>query len=110
MSENININEVVNNESNRILVPRKKGRPKVVADKKEYKKEYTKQYTKKIIEEKGEVYERLKNNIGKYNERCRKSYQILKKMYEDKEQNIKPEYMEEIIKLFNTVVTVQSTE
>jgi hypothetical protein len=104
MSEII-IQDTIQQERN-IIIPRKKGRPKIH----ENKQEYIKEYHKKLIKDKGEAYLKKKETTRQYSERCRKAYSLLKSMYEDKEQNIKPEYMEEIIKLFNTVVTVQSTE
>ena len=96
MLENANI--VNKHEENIVL--RKRGRPK----KTENKEERIKQYNKKIIEEKGEAYNKMKNNITKYNERCRKSYQILRNMLEEYSENIPEKYREDVLKLF----TVQS--
>ncbi len=85
------------------VIKRGRGRPKTGFDKKEYVKEYTKKRNKKVLEEKGEDYEKSKIRITEYNARCREAYKILRdlKNMKDLKDRIPQEEFNKIIKLFD---------
>ncbi len=82
------------------VIKRGRGRPKTGFNKKEYVKEYMKKRNKKVLEEKGEEYEKSKIRNNEYNDRCREAYKILRDLKDLKDRVIPQEDFDKIQKLF----------
>ena len=83
-------NETITNVEN--PQKRRPGRPRTGFNKKEY--------NKKVLEEKGDSYEKVKNNIYEYNKRCKNAYQLLKELRSNDKVVIPEEYKEKLELIF----------